>query len=109
MARRVLVTDHVFADLETERSVLEPLGAEVVLAEGTGEAELIEAAGGADAMLVCFAKVPESVVAAAAEAGCKVISRYGIGYDNIDIAAATERGVLVTYVPDYCLDEVADH
>ena len=49
------------------------------------------------------------VVAAAAEAGCRIISRYGIGYDNIDVAAATERGLLVTYVPDYCLDEVADH
>ncbi len=60
-------------------------------------------------MLVCYAKVPESVVAAAAEGGCRIISRYGIGYDNIDVAAATERGLLVTYVPDYCLDEVADH
>jgi D-3-phosphoglycerate dehydrogenase len=109
MAAKVLVTDHVFADLETERSILEPLGAEVVLADGTSEAELIEAASGAEALLVCFAKVPESVVAAAAEGGCRIISRYGIGYDNIDIAAATERGLLVTYVPDYCLDEVADH
>ena len=109
MARRVLVTDHVFADLETERSILEPLGAEVELADGTSEAELVEAAGDADAILVCFAKIPEAVVAAAAEGGCKIISRYGIGYDNIDIAAATERGILVTYVPDYCLDEVADH
>jgi D-3-phosphoglycerate dehydrogenase len=60
-------------------------------------------------MLVCFAKVPQSVVAAAADGGCRIISRYGIGYDNIDIAAATEHGLLVTYVPDYCLDEVADH
>lgn len=109
MARRVLVTDHVFADLETERSILEPLGAAVDLAQGTSESELIEAAATADAMLVCFAKIPETVVAAAADGGCKVISRYGIGYDNIDIAAATARGLLVTYVPDYCLDEVADH
>jgi D-3-phosphoglycerate dehydrogenase / 2-oxoglutarate reductase len=109
MAAKVIVTDHVFADLETERSILEPLGAEVVLARGTGEAELIDAASDAEALLVCFAKVPESVVAAAAEGGCRIISRYGIGYDNIDIAAATERGLLVTYVPDYCLDEVADH
>ncbi len=109
MARRVLVTDHVFADLETERSILEPLGADVELADGTSEAELVEAAGSADAMLVCFAKIPAPVVAAAADGGCKVISRYGIGYDNIDIEAATQRGLLVTYVPDYCLDEVADH
>ena len=109
MAAKVLVTDHVFADLDPERSILEPHGAEVVLAETAGEDELIEAAGDCDAMLVCFAKVPESVVAAAADGGCRIISRYGIGYDNIDVAAATERGLLVTYVPDYCLDEVADH
>jgi D-3-phosphoglycerate dehydrogenase len=60
-------------------------------------------------MLVCFAKVGKPVIAAAAESGCRIISRYGIGYDNIDVGAATERGLLVTYVPDYCLDEVADH
>jgi D-3-phosphoglycerate dehydrogenase / 2-oxoglutarate reductase len=106
---KVLVTDHVFADLETERSILEPHGAEVVLAPGASEAELREAVGDCDAMLVCFAKVPASVVSAAADAGCRIISRYGIGFDNIDIAAATGRGLLVTYVPDYCLDEVADH
>jgi D-3-phosphoglycerate dehydrogenase len=109
MATKVLVTDHVFENLDTERRILEPHGAEVVLAPGANEAELIEAAQDCDAMLVCFAKVPESVVAAAADGGCRIISRYGIGYDNIDIAAATERSLLVTYVPDYCLDEVADH
>ena len=109
MATKVLVTDHVFAHLETEAEILEPLGAELVMAPGTSEEELVEAARDCEAMLVCYAKVPESVVAAAAEGGCRIISRYGIGYDNIDVAAATERGLLVTYVPDYCLDEVADH
>ncbi len=109
MATKVLVTDHVFEHLDAERQILEPLGAEVVLADDTSEQALVEAVGDADAILVCFAKLPESVVAAAADAGAKIISRYGIGYDNIDVEAATERGLLVTYVPDYCLDDVADH
>lgn len=109
MPGKVLVTDHVFEHLEIERSILEPHDVEPVLAPGTSEEELIEAARDAVAMLVCFAKVPASVVEAAADAGCRIISRYGIGYDNIAIDAATERGLLVTYVPDYCLDEVADH
>jgi D-3-phosphoglycerate dehydrogenase / 2-oxoglutarate reductase len=109
MATKVLVTDHVFAHLETEAEILEPIGAELVLAFGTSEEELVDAARDCEAMLVCYAKVTEPVIAAAAEAGCRIISRYGIGYDNIDVAAATERGLLVTYVPDYCLDEVADH
>jgi D-3-phosphoglycerate dehydrogenase / 2-oxoglutarate reductase len=109
MSRTVLVTDHVFANLDIERSILEPLGCEVRLADDSGEAALADAARDASAILACHAKVSEPVIAAAADAGCRVISRYGIGYDNIDVEAATRRGIVVTYVPDYCLDEVADH
>ena len=106
---KVLVTDHVFEHLDVERSILEPLGAELIEAPGTSEEELIAAVKDADAMLVCYAKVTAPVVHAAADAGVRMMSRYGIGFDNIDIDAATERNVLVTYVPDYCLDDVADH
>lgn len=109
MSRRVLVTDHVFADLEIERSVLEPLGVEVTLAPDPGEEALAELARQAEGMLVCYATVTEPVIAAAAEGGCRVIARYGIGYDNVDVEAATRAGIVVTNVPDYCLDEVADH
>jgi D-3-phosphoglycerate dehydrogenase / 2-oxoglutarate reductase len=106
---KVLVTDYPFEHLERERAILEPLGCEVVVAPGTSEAELVEAVSDAEAVLVCYAKVTAPVIEAAAAAGCRVISRYGIGYDNIDVGAATARGLLVTYVPDYCIDEVADH
>jgi D-3-phosphoglycerate dehydrogenase len=106
---KVLVTDHVFEHLERERAILEPLGCELVLAPATAEADLVEAVRDADAMLVCYAAVTAPVIEAAAQAGCRVISRYGIGYDNIDVDAATANGVLVTYVPDYCINEVADH
>ena len=81
----------------------------MVEAAGTSEAELVEAVADVDAMLVCYAKVTKPVVDAAADAGVRIMSRYGIGFDNIDIEAATARDVLVTYVPDYCLDDVADH
>jgi D-3-phosphoglycerate dehydrogenase / 2-oxoglutarate reductase len=109
MSRSVLVTDHVFATLDIERSILQPLGCELELAEDTSEAALIQGASRSAAILVCYAKLTEPVIDAAAEAGCEVISRYGIGYDNVDVEAATRRGIVVTYVPDYCLDEVADH
>jgi D-3-phosphoglycerate dehydrogenase len=109
MARRVVVTDHVFENLDIERAVLEPLDVELSEAPGTTEQELVGAVRDADALLVCYAQVSAPVIAAAAEGGCRVISRYGIGYDNIDIDAATHARILVTYVPDYCLDEVADH
>lgn len=106
---KIVVTDHVFPNLEIEEEVLGELGAEIVLAPDTEEATLVELAGEADGMLVCFAPVPASVVDAAGAAGCKVIARYGIGYDNVDVDAATRNGIVVTNVPDYCLGEVADH
>ena len=109
MSRRVLVTDHPFGGLDIERSVLDELGFELVLAPNADEDALVAAVAGCEAILVCYAEVTERVVEAAAQAGCRIISRYGIGYDNIDVAAATRHGIVVTYVPDYCLDEVADH
>jgi D-3-phosphoglycerate dehydrogenase len=106
---RVLITDHVFPGLEIEHDVLAPLGAEIVLAPSTDEDTLVGLADEVDGMLVCFAPLTERVVDAAADGGCRVIARYGIGYDNVPVAAATRRGIVVTNVPDYCLDEVADH
>jgi D-3-phosphoglycerate dehydrogenase len=106
---RVLVTDHVGADLEIERSVLAPVGAEVVVAPATDAETLARLAREADAILVCYARIDRGVIEAAAEGGVRVISRSGIGIDNIDVAAASDHGILVTYQPDYCLDEVADH
>ena len=106
---RVVVTDHVFSDLEFERETIAGIGGELVLASASDEASLVAAASGADALLVCFAQVRERVIEAAAKNGCKIIARYGIGVDNIDVPAATRAGIRVTNVPDYCLDEVADH
>jgi D-3-phosphoglycerate dehydrogenase len=105
---RVIISDHISGDLGPERSLLEPLGVELVVAAATDEATLVELAGQADALLVCYASIPRSVVEAAASAGCRVIARTGIGYDNVDIRAASEHGIVVTNVPDYCLEEVAD-
>jgi D-3-phosphoglycerate dehydrogenase len=111
MPERVLVTDTlaVFGSLDVERAVLEPLGLELLPASATDEATLAREAGSAAAILVVYAHITEAVIAAAAQAGCHVIARCGIGVDNIDIEAATRHGIQVTNVPDYCLDEVADH
>ena len=57
--------------------------------------------------MTCFAQVTEKVVRSAEK--CICISRYGVGVDNIAVATATELGIPVTYVPDYCVDEVSDH
>ena len=104
---RVVVTDHAFPDLESERRVLGAIGAEIDVLQQSEPAALVPLVREADALLVQFAPIDERVVAALDR--CRVIVRYGIGVDNVDIDAATERGIPVVNVPDYALDEVADH
>lgn len=106
---RVVVTDHVFDDLDLTRASLLPLGVEVVEAPSTDEATLVELVRDAAAVITCYAPVTGAVLQATAAGGCKVIARTGIGVDNIDVEEATRLGIQVTNVPDYCLDEVADH
>jgi D-3-phosphoglycerate dehydrogenase len=105
---RILITDQVFGGTAIERGVLEPLGVEVVEAPTAEEATLLRLAAGVAGMLVCYATITDAVLEAAAPT-CKLVARYGIGYDNIPVATATRLGIVVTNVPDYCLDEVADH
>ena len=105
---RVLITDQVFGGTSIERSILEPLGVEVVEAPAADEATLVTLAAGVSGMLVCYAKISDAVLEAAAPT-CQIVARYGIGYDNIPVATATRLGMVVTNVPDYCIDEVADH
>jgi D-3-phosphoglycerate dehydrogenase len=104
---RVLITDHPWPDLTVERQLLSALGAELVEAPNGDESTLIELARDVDAIGTCWAKVTEAVIAAAPR--LRVVARYGIGLDNIAVPAASERGIPVTYVPDYCVEEVADH
>ncbi len=107
---KVLITDERFANLDREREILEAIGAEVIRSSqpygNVNEDQLIEEARDADALLVCFAKITERLIDSLEH--CKVIVRYGIGYDNIDVAAATKRGIIVCNIDDYCLSEVAD-
>ncbi|HEX4000143.1 MAG TPA: C-terminal binding protein [Pirellulales bacterium] len=105
--KKVLLTDYAWANLDIERRILNEAGAELVAAEATDAATLAAAAVNADAIMTNWAKVSEPVIAAARR--LRIISRLGIGLDNIDIEAATARGIVVTNVPDYCVIEVAEH
>lgn len=107
MTWKVLITDHVWPSTDPERAVLEAGGASVVVAPDGEEATLVELARDVDAIMTCFAQVTENVVRAAEQ--CVVIGRFGVGVDNIAVNTATEMGIAVTYVPDYCVDEVSDH
>ncbi len=104
---RVLLTDYAWADLDIERSILREAGAELVVAEQIDAPSLAKLAANCEAIMTNWAKVPESVIAACSK--CKIVARLGIGLDNIDVAAATRRGIVVTNVPDYCVIEVAEH
>ena len=67
--------------------------------------DLIRVCQDADGLLNQYALMTRKVMEALPR--CKIISRYGVGYDPVDLKAATELGIIVANVPDYCIDEVA--
>lgn len=104
---RALYTDYPWADAELERRALAEIDCELVVSPDNREETLVAHAPGMDAILTCWAPVTARVIDAADQ--CRHIARTGIGLDNIDVPRATERGMLVTNVPDYCANEVAEH
>ena len=105
-AHRVVLTDQVFPDVELERALLARVDAELIV-PGGGRDEVLREAETADALLNTYLPLGRDDIARLANA--RIIARYGIGVDNIDVAAARERGIVVTNVPDYCVEEVAVH
>jgi D-3-phosphoglycerate dehydrogenase len=107
MTFKVVVADSVFPNLDPAREVLSSIGAELQLSpESTADA-IMKLAKDADAVLVTYAKITADMIRQMTK--CRIISRFGIGVDNVDIPVATEKGIVVTKVPDYCIDEVSDH
>ena len=107
MTYSVLMTDRPWPDDSIERAILEAAGCELTIADADDEQTLCAAVGDADAIATCWAKVTPAVLEAAPR--CRHVARMGIGLDNIALDAATERGIPVTNVPDYCVEEVGDH
>lgn len=104
---KVVITDHDFGDLDIERAILEPIGAQVIGLQAKSEDALFEHASDCDAIVNQYARVGAATIAQMRR--CKVIARYGVGVDIVDVDAATERGIQVTNVRNYCTEEVADH
>jgi D-3-phosphoglycerate dehydrogenase len=103
----VAVSDSVFPNLNPAREVLSSIAAQLLLAEASTPQAIMQVARDADALLVTYAKVTAEMIGEMTR--CRIIARFGIGVDNVDIAAATSAGIVVTRVPDYCIDEVSDH
>lgn len=106
-AFQIAVADSVFPNLDPATEVVSRIGAQLQLAsEATPEA-IMKVAKDADAVLVTYAKITGDMIRQMTR--CRIISRFGIGVDNVDIPEATKKHIVVTKVPDYCIDEVSDH
>ncbi|MBA9027406.1 MULTISPECIES: C-terminal binding protein [Bacillaceae] len=104
---KVVVTDYEYITLQPEVDVFSKLDIEFVPAQCKTEEEVIEACKDADGILNQYAPITRKVIEQLEN--CKVIARYGVGYNTIDIDAATENGIVVSNVTDYSIDEVSDH
>jgi D-3-phosphoglycerate dehydrogenase / 2-oxoglutarate reductase len=104
---KIVITDHRFKDVEVERRAVEAAGGQLTVGEATVELQAAELCKDADGVLTARAPITRRVIEAMKR--CRIIVRYGIGVETVDIPAATERGIMVANVPDYCLEEVSDH
>ena len=104
---KIVITDCDHPTVEIEKETLSEIDPEFVLAHCNTEVEVIEVAKDADGIINQYAPITRKVIESLKR--CKVIARYGVGVDNIDVEAATEHGIIVANVPDYCVDEVSTH
>lgn len=104
---RAFITDHGFPNLQQEEAVFKAAGIELIVVQAKTAEAVIAAAKDADALLVQWAPINAGVIAALTR--CNLIVRYGIGVDNVDLTAAKARGIPVCNVPDYGVNEVAEH
>lgn len=107
MKPRVVIAYTGFGDIELEKKILKQIDAEVIHSENLRSPEALEAVKQADAVMVTLDRVTSEIIGSMER--CRIISRAGTGLDTIDIPAATARGIWVTYVPDYSIDEVSAH
>jgi D-3-phosphoglycerate dehydrogenase/C-terminal binding protein len=107
MKFKVVLTDYIAGPATFEEKVLADI-AEVTCCKQTDESGLMGNIEDADAMIV-FHIIRLTAATLHRIPKCRVIVRCGVGYDNVDLAAAGEKGIYVCNVPDYGVDEVADH
>ncbi|MBO0588564.1 C-terminal binding protein [Sporosarcina sp. E16_8] len=104
---KVIVTDYEYTTFAPEQEVLSKIGIELTFKQCRTEEDVIAECKDADALISQYAPISRRVIESLEK--CKVIARYGVGFNTIDIDAATEMGIMVGNVTDYCLDEVSDH
>ncbi|NLJ98040.1 MAG: C-terminal binding protein [Tissierellia bacterium] len=104
---KVIITDCDHEDINIETEILNSAGMEFELLQCKTEEELIKQCWNAEILINQYAPITESVMKSLPK--LKLVIRYGVGVNNIDVVAATKLGVQVCNVPDYGMNEVADH
>src|SRR5262249_3058041 len=107
MKAKVVITDYVWESLDVEKRTLEGL-ADLVALKTKKPEEFLAQAADCDALLNTYAG-PITAEVMSKMRKCRIIARYGIGVDTIDLDAATRAGIIVTNNPTYCIEEVAEH
>lgn len=103
----ILIAYHLFPDIEVERAILKQVNAEVIWIDGFDSEHDRALVRNTDALMVALEKVSAELIESMER--CRIVCRVGTGIDTIDIAAATQRNIWVTNVPDYSVDEVSSH
>jgi D-3-phosphoglycerate dehydrogenase len=104
---KVVITDYDYGDVEIETAILQAAGARVVALQAKSEEDLFTEARDCTGIMNQYARIGAEAIRRMEK--CKIIARYGVGVDIVDIETATLKGILVTNVRDYCTEEVADH
>jgi len=104
---KVVITDCDHPSIEIERKILSEIDAEIILLNSNKKEDIIKIAKDANGIINQRVPITREIIKLLNK--CKVIARYGVGVDNIDVKAATEYGIIIANVPDYCVDEVSTH
>jgi D-3-phosphoglycerate dehydrogenase / 2-oxoglutarate reductase len=104
---KVVFADYDYPSIDIELKQLEKVNPEIIEGQCKTEEDLIRLTKDADGIICQYAPFTAIVIDSLEK--CQVIARYGVGVDNIDVKAATKKGIKIAYVPDYCIDEVSNH
>jgi len=104
---KVLIADSRYLTYKYEKQVLEKIDAEIIIETSDDENKIAQAAADVDGLLVNLAPITAKIISAMTK--CKCVSRYGVGYDNVDTKALKAKGIFLANVPDYCGQDVSDH
>ena len=104
---KVLITDPYHQNFHIEKEILAEINAEIIIGHCKTEEDVIKIGSNMDGLLVSYVPIGKKVIENLPK--CKVIVKYAVGIDKIDLEAATLKKIFVANVPRYCVEEVSTH